>query len=282
MDDTVPGDRLKAMDFAGIDRGTMTTTVSGAWNCRDVAHATGIRPGRFFRSSELSGLDEDGRAALGQLGVTDVVDLRSITEVERHGGSLVPDGVAVHQLAFDGGNVAPHEQAFERMLTDKPDDEEPVVAARRFMVEEYERFSALPGTRTAVGHIMRMIGEERSVLVSCFAGKDRTGLAVAVVLEAVGVDQDLITADYLASNASVPALREHILHGIETRSDIATSELLDYVRSRLPDQVLGVHQEYLDAARNTIDENYGSLRRFLDAAGVDDDAVVRAQAALLP
>jgi protein-tyrosine phosphatase len=259
----------------------MITDVSGAWNCRDVAHATGIRHGRFFRSSELSGLDADGCAALGRLGITDVADLRSISEVERHGRSVVPDGVVVHRLAFDGDQVAPHEQAFERMLTDKPDDEEPLAAARRFMIEEYERFSALPGTRAAVGQVIRMVGETRSVLVSCFAGKDRTGLVVAIVLEAVGVDKDLITADFLASNESVPVLRERILHGIETRSDIATTELLDYVRSRLPDQVLGVREEYLDAARNTIDDQYGSLRRFLDAGGVDDDALLRARAALL-
>ncbi len=269
-------------NFADIDqRGAMITNVSGAWNCRDVAHATGIRPGRFFRSSELSGLDADGCVALGRLGVTDVADLRSVTEVERHGGSVVPDGVVVHRLAFDGDQVAPHEQAFERMLTDKPDDEDPLIAARRFMIEEYERFSALPGTRTAVGQVMRMIGEARSVLVSCFAGKDRTGLAVAIVLEAVGVDQDLIKADFLASNDSAPALRERILQGIETRSDVTSPELLDYVRSRLPDQVLGVREEYLDAARKTIDDQYGSLRQFLDAADVDDDAVVRARAELL-
>jgi protein-tyrosine phosphatase len=258
----------------------MTTEVPGAWNCRDVAHATGIRPGRFFRSSELSALDTEGRAALARLGVTDVADLRSVTEVERHGGSAVPDGVVVHRLAFDGDNVAPHEQAFERMLTAKPDDEEPVAAARRFMIEEYERFSALPGTCAAVGQVIRMIGGARSVLVSCFAGKDRTGLAVAVALEAVGVDDDLIRADFLASNESVPTLRERILCGIEARGDIATSELLDYVRSRLPDQVLGVREEYLDAARKRIDDRYGSLRRFLDAAGVDDDALLRAQLAL--
>jgi len=262
-------------------RVAMIADVSGAWNCRDVAHATGIRPGRFFRSSELSGLDADGCAALARLGITDVADLRSITEVERHGGSVVPEGVVVHRLAFDGNQVAPHEQAFERMLTDKPGGEEPVAAARRFMIEEYERFSALPGTRAAVGQVIRMIGETRSVLVSCFAGKDRTGLLVATILEAVGVDQELIRADFLASNDSVATLRDRILQGIETRGDIATSELLDYVRGRLPDQVLGVREEYLDAARNTIDDQYGSLGRFLDAAGVDDEALRRAQEALL-
>ena len=60
--------------------------------------------------------------------VTDVADLRSPREVERHGADLVPDGVDVHLLPFldivatvDG--EAPHEHAFQRLLTEKPDDE---------------------------------------------------------------------------------------------------------------------------------------------------------------
>ena len=36
--------------------------LSGAWNFRDIAEETGARPGRFFRSSELSGLDDEGIA----------------------------------------------------------------------------------------------------------------------------------------------------------------------------------------------------------------------------
>lgn len=45
----------------------------GAWNFRDVADtATALRPGRLFRSSELSRLDDAGRATLRRLGITDV------------------------------------------------------------------------------------------------------------------------------------------------------------------------------------------------------------------
>jgi protein-tyrosine phosphatase len=50
--------------------------LSGAWNFRDVAEETGIRPGRFFRSSELSGLDAAGRSAMAEFGIGDVADLR--------------------------------------------------------------------------------------------------------------------------------------------------------------------------------------------------------------
>ena len=74
--------------------------LSGAWNFRDVAEETGLRPGRFFRSSQLSGLSDEGRRRFVDLGITDVADLRSPQEVQRQGPGLVPDGVAVHLLPF--------------------------------------------------------------------------------------------------------------------------------------------------------------------------------------
>src|SRR6202020_3584347 len=98
--------------------------LSGAWNFRDVAdHAPALRPGRLFRSGELSRLDDDGRETLRRLGIRDVADLRATREVARRGPGLVPDGVEVHLLPFpDLGNEgdeeesetdgqAPHEQA---------------------------------------------------------------------------------------------------------------------------------------------------------------------------
>ncbi|GAB7146055.1 hypothetical protein LRC484719_46620 [Mycobacterium riyadhense] len=59
----------------------------GAWNFRDVSESTAalLRPGRLFRSSELSRLDDDGRAMLCRLGITDVADLRASREVARRG-----------------------------------------------------------------------------------------------------------------------------------------------------------------------------------------------------
>ncbi|NBP85807.1 MAG: protein-tyrosine-phosphatase, partial [Mycobacteriaceae bacterium] len=74
--------------------------LSGAWNFRDVAETTGVLPGRLFRSSELSNLDDTGRLVLSEVGVTDVADLRSPAELERRGPGAVPDDVAVHHLPF--------------------------------------------------------------------------------------------------------------------------------------------------------------------------------------
>jgi protein-tyrosine phosphatase len=266
--------------------------LSGAWNFRDVAEQTGIRPGRFYRSSELSRLDDGGREAMRRLGITDVADLRSLREVERRGSGLVPDGVEVHLLPFHelsnqspDGAAAPHEYAFERMLTEAPDDESgegTAIAAGRFMTEEYRRFPTLAGAHLAVRQVISMLADERPVITHCFAGKDRTGFTVAVVLEAAGVHRDAILADFLRSNEAVPRLRDRILESIRDRAgENTTDEIITFAEARLTEEVLGVREDYLSAARRTIDEKYGSLPNYLDALGVTSDQVSRLRGSLV-
>jgi protein-tyrosine phosphatase len=257
--------------------------LSGAWNFRDVAEETGVRRGRLFRSSELSRLDDAGREVIRRLGITDVADLRSAREVERHGPGLVPDGVEVHHLHFHEVSAvdgeAPHEATFQKMMSEKPDDEDVAVAAGRFMTEEYLRFPTLGGAQRAVRQVISLLADERPVITHCFAGKDRTGFTVATVLEAVGVDRDAVLADFLRSNDAVPQLREQILESVRDRSE--TDEEVTFVEARLTDAVLGVREEYLDAVRRSISENYGSLQRYLEDAGVTAEDVARARTALL-
>lgn len=275
---------------------TTADFLSGAWNFRDVADEAGIRPGRFYRSSELSGLDDAGRRALLGLGINDVVDLRSVGEVERRGPGQVPAGVAIHHLPFhelaaghpgqggrsDGTADAPHEHAFGRMVTGKPTGEDVSVAAKRFMTAEYRRFPSLPGAHLAVRQVISLIAEGRPVIAHCFAGKDRTGFMVAVVLEAIGMSRDAILADFLRSNDAVLRLREGILESIRNRaSATSTPEIVAFAEARLTDAVLGVSEEYLDASQETIDREYGSLTNYLAALGVTSDQVSRLRSNLL-
>ena len=258
--------------------------LSGAWNFRDVAEKAGIQQGRLFRSGELSNLDDEGRETLTRFGITDVADLRSAPELERHGGGLVPDGVAIHHLPFvetlasDGD--APHENAFQKMLTDKPDNESVSDAASRYMNEEYERIARSVLAQRAVHKVVTMLGDDDRVLAHCFAGKDRTGFTIAVVLEAAGVDRDAIMADYLASNAAVPELRAHIVETIRNRM-ADNPEVAEVAEARLTDAVLGVQEAYLVSARRAIVDDFGSLSGYLEAAGVTADDLTRLRAALL-
>ncbi|MDY6871420.1 MAG: tyrosine-protein phosphatase [Actinomycetota bacterium] len=257
--------------------------LSGAWNFRDVSEQTGIAPGVFFRASELSRLDHEGRSALAGYGVTDVADLRTLRELERHGPGRVPAGVDIHHLPFietvTSDGEAPHEHAFRRMMTDKPDSESIAAAAARYMTEEYARIASAPLAQRAVRRVVTLLGSRRRVLAHCFAGKDRTGFTVAVVLEAAGVDRDAVMADYLHSNTAVPRLRESILVTVRERA-AETPEVLEMAEARLTESVLGVREEYLDTAFRTIVSGYGSLDGYLTAAGVSADELAQLRSAL--
>ncbi|HEX5145195.1 MAG TPA: tyrosine-protein phosphatase [Mycobacterium sp.] len=263
--------------------------LSGGWNFRDVGDSTAgaIRPGRLFRSGELTKLDAAGVGQLRDIGLTDVADLRSPREVERHGGDLVPDGVAVHLLPFldivavvDGD--APHEHAFQRLLTEKPDDESVLDAGRRYMIEEYVRFARAPGARHAVQRMVTLLGDGGAVLTHCFAGKDRTGFGVAVLLQAAGVDHDTIMADYLYSNNAIPALRAQIMEMVASRFDDGIPpEAAEFTEARLSDEVLGVRPEYLEVALETVTADHGSVEGYLRAAEVTPEDIDKLRVALL-
>lgn len=262
----------------------------GAVNFRDVAVAAGIRPGRLFRSGELSSLGDDGRAALRRLGISAVADLRSPREVQRRGPGRVPDGVDVLLLPIpdlaadqrEADGEPPHEHAFKRLVTDKPSDESVAEAASRFMVDEYRRFPTYAGAQRAVRRVISLLAAGRSVLAHCFAGKDRTGFVIALVLEAIGLDRDNILADYLRSNEAAPELRARIMEMIQQRSDTElTPEVMTFTEARLSDEVLGVRPGYLAAARQSIDETFGSLQAYLRDAGITDDDVNQLRETLL-
>src|SRR6202042_2924579 len=93
---------------------------------------------------------------------------------------------------------------------------------------------------------------------------------------------DAIVADFLQSNRAVPLLRERILNAIRERADVdMTPELISTTEARLSEEVLGVRAEYLDAARRTIDDNFGSLDGYLRDTGVTAADVARLRTALL-
>lgn len=255
---------------------TPNRELGGAWNFRDVADGTAaLRPGLLFRSSDLSQLDHEGRAALRRLGIADIADLRSAREIERRGPGRVPDDVAIHLLPFHqpaeaqtaGTDDSPHEQAFQRMLTQELNEESVSAAATRYMLDAYRRFPALPGAQRALRQVFSLLTAGQPVLAHCFAGKDRTGFVVAVVLETIGVDWDAIMADYLRSNDSTPQLQAQLLHGIRQRF-VETPQLAALAEARLSDEVLGVREHYLATARQTIDDTHGSLQRYLQVAGI--------------
>ncbi|MGU3435772.1 tyrosine-protein phosphatase [Actinomycetes bacterium M1A6_2h] len=255
--------------------------LSGAWNYRDVGglrttDGGTVRSGVLHRASALRRLDDDGRATLTALGITDVFDLRGDAEVEREGADLTPASVRVHARPYWNrrGETAPHEAGVEP--AERPENGvEPAVpdeaTAIEHMLTSYGRFPSLDGAREAIRSVIEaIVAGDGGVLVHCAAGKDRAGWTVATVLRAAGVTEDEILADYLRSNDAVDALR----------ADVSTIWGADQA-ARLTDAMLGVREEYFRAGLAEVDRLHGSFDGYLDALGIDTDARAALRAALV-
>jgi hypothetical protein len=151
------------------------------------------RPGVLLRSASLHYLTPgDVEHLVDVLGLKLVLDLRTRREVDRDGPTAVARaGVETVWLSFLAENGEP--------LPEADDDLDPMVhnylgylSQRGENVVQAVRRLAAPGAGPA--------------LVHCAAGKDRTGVLVALVLDAVGVQRPAVLADYMLSAEQVPTM----------------------------------------------------------------------------
>ncbi len=237
-------------------------------NLRDVgglptAGGGRVRTGLLYRSTDLSRLDDDGAAALADLGVRTVFDLR--TEGERTGR---PD-----RLPPGSEHVVLDVLRDSRAMT--PADMEPVLAdpanaaaalgdgrAEQFFIDAYREFVELPSAREAYGALYAGLAraERRPALVHCTTGKDRTGWAVAALLLALGVPEELVLEEYLRSGPVMEALfAPHLAAFAAIGGDPGLLRPLVEVRP-----------SYLRAALDAVRERHGSLDGYLeDGLGLD-------------
>jgi protein-tyrosine phosphatase len=124
----------------------------------------------------------------------------------------------------------------------------------------------------AVREAIDLLGEPEALpaVVYCAAGKDRTGVIVALVLSLVGVDRATIAADYALSDAPAAALREWHLDNGTPPDQLAAAGIF-----RAP-------REAMELFLAAVDERFGSLDAYLEGIGVEvEPARARLAASLL-
>lgn len=195
--------------------------LDGVLNMRDVGgiptvDGPPIRPGRLIRSDSLQQLSPaDVRTLVEDLGVTDVVDLRTHVEVAREGdGPLVGDPrVRITHLTLYADDSHEHGiPAGERELpwrrTPRAGDPEVVHPSQDHDAHWSGHYQGYLRQRPEhVVAALRAIGAARgAVVVHCAAGKDRTGTIVGLALELAGARRDAVLADFEASAQRVPLI----------------------------------------------------------------------------
>lgn len=213
-----------------------------------------VRWGRAYRSGQLAGLSDEDVARLAELGVGLVVDFRSEKEREHEPDRLPSDPAPRVVLApITTPGVDPHElreKLFSGELGDLDLSDWLVEGNRRFVLD----FAA---------HYRRMfdaILEAGSTpfVVHCTGGKDRAGMASALILLALGVPEDRVMEDFLLTNHFLADVIEQRLLAIRVFSLFRTD----------PEQVrplMGVEARYLRAGLDAMRDKRGSIDAFLEA-----------------
>lgn len=220
-------------------------------NFRDLGgHATEhhrvTRHRTVYRADGVQRCTEADVATLEALGVRRVIDLRTAQE-----------------RVADGSFAAQHPTIEYRHVPILDDvsglgeivHDEPLVVSYLHMIEER-------GARI-VQAIEAIVGSPGPVVFHCTAGKDRTGIIAALVLQTLGVPRETIVADYAKSQIAMDRLiawyREH-----RPDQDGMRDPAVDPSRARL----MAARPEWMLKVLDVLDDRYGGAERYLLGAGV--------------
>jgi protein-tyrosine phosphatase len=100
-------------------------------------------------------------------------------------------------------------------------------------------------------------------LVHCAIGKDRTGVLVALLLDAAGVEREAIVADYALSHQTLGHIREQL----------EQSEAFQALAQHIPAFVFDATPETMERFLDRLYDRWGGARGYFSANGVDADVV---------
>ncbi len=247
---------------------------SPRWIALDGAvNARAVVPGVLLRADNLQSLSaRDVRLLVDREALGVVLDLRTDVEVELEGPGPMAAERAVrieHRSLYpdsgrDAGRDARALKPWPWVESDDLPEEPPAV--RAYMSYLHRRPDSV------VGSIRAIARADSAVLVHCAAGKDRTGVVVALALDAAGVDRDTIVGDYLASAERIDAIVARLVSSSTYRRGLEgqhPSELAP---------VSGTMERFLEL----VDDRLGGSVAWLSAHGLANPDVERLRRRIAP
>jgi protein-tyrosine phosphatase len=218
---------------------------------------------RLYRSGHLSDFSGKADAHPWPFAVATVIDFRSDAEKKRNPVRFAEGWVPDYHANPIGGNAAAWVQELYERLSTSP------FPAQELRDQFILAFETIP-VANADGlkrffEVLAASPEGRPVLFHCTAGKDRTGIAGALLMKVLGVRDDDIMADFLMTNDAVDLTASSTL--------IAEKMSKRAGRTIRPGDVLplvGVEAAFLQAAYASIEREFGSLDQYLvKGLGID-------------
>jgi protein-tyrosine phosphatase len=244
----------------------------GGWPTRDGGR---VRAGLLYRSTELDKLAGADMAAFAALGIRSVYDLRTEAERTLQPDRLPPDTeYVVVDVLKDSADAAPA-QLF-KVLADPKAAEEMLGGGKGLALFEsaYRETFGLASARAAYRRLFSDLTHEehRPALFHCTTGKDRTGWAAAAMLMLLGVPGDLVTKEYLLTNAQLLPAEKPLIDRFQAQGGDP-----DVIRP-----LIGVAPEYLEAALDEMRKEFGTIEGyFSEGLNVDEAAQEALRAAFV-
>jgi protein-tyrosine phosphatase len=227
--------------------------LQGARNFRDLggyrtADGRSVRWGKLYRSGSMAELTPADCDYLGGLGIRFVCDLRTTDERAAAPCAWTERAGTIH---WSRDYFTSFGDLRGLLRADLP----PTVAAvRQVMQTAYRQlpFEQAPAYREL---FKRLHQGELPMIFNCTAGKDRTGIAAALILSALGVDREQIIEDYGLTNQLLDPLR----HAGKPNKQ----SLLSRLSPEVLQSIMGTHPDYLRSAFVAIEERHGELEHYL-------------------
>ncbi len=205
----------------------------------------------FYRGGPLHQLSLETIETLQkELRIKTVIDFRDNHEIERQANHK--NGFEIHHLNIIGDQQIG--QANPSQLMARQQEADP----KDMMIELYRHIINSPHSQLEYTRFFEILLEtDTPVYFHCSAGKDRTGLAAAFLLKALGASDEDIYEDYLLTNELSRPNIECRLNQLEN----PTPQQQAFVHA-----FFGVHKEYLDAAYEEILKQYDTVEDYLEEA----------------
>lgn len=225
--------------------------MEGGFNFRDMGgirtkDGKSIKWGKIVRSDDLHNLTGADLEYLSAIPIISIVDFRSEDEMKSAPDKLPASTKNYYPYSINPGNLNAAADGLDNLATMNMDSVmmqiNVMLVSDSASIKRYRDF-------------FNLLQDEKNVplLFHCSAGKDRTGMAAALILYALGVDEVQIMEDYLLSNKYIGAkYAKYVEQYPELKS------------------LFEVKREYVSAGINKIKADYGSVEKYLvDVLEVD-------------
>jgi len=224
--------------------------LQGAINFRDLGgyKTTGgkqVKWGKIYRSADVSKLTDADMEVIAQLNIKIVCDLRGEKEVEAAPDKTIPGSERILLSAGSENVGAPG--SFMKYMT-SPE------RADSMMRSFYTRTDHLKAKYKPMFDQLLELETDQALMFHCTAGKDRTGVGAALILFALGVDQETILGDYELTNEYRKELNEQTIK-------MMTAQGLPEGSAK---NMMAADPRYLYAAFDAIKKRFGSMDLFLE------------------